>query len=204
MFRATALALVLTVVAGVARAQGGAAGTFKIGYVNTASLMEAAPGRAAAESLLTKEGETYRTQLQKLSDSLNKRMADYQKAEPTLAAATKTKRQQELQDLQNEIEAKNVQFQSQFQQRTSEVMAPIQDVVRKVLEDIRVEDGYAMILDKTPGQTPIIVADKNLDITDRVVSRLRATAKPTLPAAKAAAPTAPAGVTRPPTKPPTK
>jgi outer membrane protein len=99
-----------------------------------------------------------------------------------------------------------MQFQQQFQARQSEVMAPIQDVVRKVLEDIRVEDGFAMILDRTPGQTPILVADKNLDVTDRVVSRLRATAKPSLPATsaapKAGAPSTPAGVTRPPAKPP--
>lgn len=204
MFRATAIALVFTVAAGAAYAQG-TSGSFKIGYVNTQQLMEAAPGRAAAESLLTKEGQTYQVQLQKMQDSLNKMLADYQKAEPTLAAAAKTKRQEALQAFQTEMEAKNVQFQSAFQQRQGEVMAPIQDVVRKVLEDIRVEDGFAMILDRTPGQTPIIVADKNLDITDRVVSRLRATAKPALPTTpKPGAPSAPAGVTRPPAKPPTQ
>ena len=62
-------------------------------------------------------------------------------------------------------------------------MAPITDLVKKVLDDIRVEDGYAMILDNAPGASVIVSADKNLDITDRVVSRLRAT-----PAAKAKAP----------------
>jgi outer membrane protein len=204
IFRATAIALALTAMAGAAHAQGSASGTFKIGYVNTQALMEAAPGRAQAESLLTKEGQTYQTQLQKMQDSLNKMLADYQKAEPTLAATVKTKRQEALQGLQTEMEAKNVQFQSAFQQRQAEVMAPIQDVVRKVLEDIRQEDGFAMILDKTPGASSIIVADKNLDITDRVVSRLRATTKPALPAPKPGAPAAPAGVTRPPTRPPTQ
>jgi len=75
--------------------------------------------------------------------------------------------------------------------------------VRKVLEDIRVEDGYSMILSNEPGASPILVADKNLDITERVVARLR-----TVQATKAATPAtqqkpagapanAPAGVTRP-------
>lgn len=206
-FRAMTVALGLFAVAGTAGAQASAP-TIKIGYVNTQALMEAAPGRAAAESLLKKEGDGYQTLLQKMQDSLQNLVAKYQKDEPTLSATAKKTRQDAMQGLETELQGKNLQLQQQFQSRQTEVMAPIQDVVRKVLEDIRIEDGYAMILDKTPGQTPIIVADKNLDITDRVVSRLRATAKPSLPAASApkpGAPGAPAGVTaRPPAKPPTE
>lgn len=212
MVRAMTVALGFIAVAGIAGAQGGGAGSIKIGYVNTQLLMEAAPGRAQAESLLKKEGDTYQATLQKMQDSLNAMLAKYQKDEPTLSAAAKKKAQDNMQGLETEIQGKNLQLQQQFQTRQNEVLAPIQDVVRKVLEDIRVEDGFAMILDKTPGQTPIIVADKNLDITDRVVSRLRATAKPAIPAAgtapapKPGAPSAPAGVTaRPPgSKPPTQ
>lgn len=204
MVRATAIALGLVVVAGIAQAQGASAPAVKIGYVNTQALMEAAPGRVQAESLLTKEGDVYQKQLQGMQDSLNKMLAAYQKAEPTLTAAQKKTKQDAMQALETELQAKNLQFQQQFQQRQQEVMAPIQDVVRKVLDDIRAEDGYAMILDRTPGQSPILSADKNLDITDRVISRLRATAKPALPAPKAGAPQTPAGVTRPPTKPPTQ
>jgi outer membrane protein len=214
MVRAATIALGL---AGVGAVVGSAqAQTLKIGYVNTQALMEAAPGRVEAEALLQKEGNGYQTQLQKMQDSLNNLLTKYQKDEPTLSEAQKQTRQQTLQDLNNELQAKNMQFQSQFENRQNEVLAPIQDVVKKVLEDIRVEDGYTMILDKTPGQTPIIVADKNLDITDRVVSRLRATPKPAMPAAgsapapssavptpKPGAPGTPAGVSRPP-KPPTE
>lgn len=208
--RAMTIALGFIAVAGMAGAQSTA--QVKIGYVNTQLLMEAAPGRAAAESLLKKEGDGYQAMLQKMQDSLQNMLTKYQKDEPTLSAAAKKKAQDAMQGLETELQGKNLQLQQQFQNRQNEVMAPIQDIVRKVLEDIRMEDGYAMILDKTPGQTPIIVADKNLDITDRVVSRLRATAKPALPVAAPAAapkpgtPGAPAGVTaRPPgSKPPTK
>ena len=172
MVRAMTVALGFVAVAGTAGAQGS---TLKIGYVNTQLLMEAAPGRADAEALLKKEGDSYQVMLQKMQDSLNTMLAKYQKDEPTLSAAAKKKAQDGMQGLETEIQGKNLQLQQQFQNRQNEVLAPIQDVVRKVLEDIRVEDGFAMILDKTPGNTPIIVADKNLDITDRVVSRLRAT-----------------------------
>jgi len=199
--RATAIALATTVLSSVAQAQDGKSCS-KLGYVNPQALMEAAPGRAAAESLLNKEGQSYQAQLQKMQDSLNKMLADYQKAEPTMTAAVKDTRQKTLQGLENELQQKNAQFQQQFDARKNEVMAPITDVVKKVLDDIREEGCYAMIIMSEPGQSIIASADKNLDVTDKAVSRLRATKAPAVPTTKAGAPSAPAGVTRP--KPPTQ
>jgi outer membrane protein len=201
MLRATVIALVLSSVANVAHGQ-----ALKIAFVNSQALMPAAPGYAAAESTLSKEGEGFRTQLQKMQDSVNKLLSDYQKAEPTLSAATKDSRQKAIQSLETDLQAKQLQFQQQFQARQNEVMAPITDAVKKVLDDIREEGGYAMILDNAPGASNIVSADKNLDITDKVVSRLRATPTSAVKAAPAAAkpgaPSSPAGVTRP--KPPTQ
>jgi outer membrane protein len=204
--RATTIALTLSLAAGVlhaVHAQAASSGSIKIAYVNTQAIMEAAPGRDSATAILNREGQSFQVQLQKMQDSLNGMMQKFQKGEPTMTAAAKKKAQDDMNALNTELEAKNLQYQQQFQARTNEIMAPIQDVVRKVIEDLRVEGGYAMILDHTPGQTPIIAADKNLDITDAVVSRLRATARPALPTTpKAGAPAAPAGVT--PKKPPTQ
>ncbi|HSQ29683.1 MAG TPA: OmpH family outer membrane protein [Gemmatimonadaceae bacterium] len=195
--RATVIALALTVTARVAQAQQPNQG--KIVFVNTQALMEAAPGRAQAESLLSKEGQSYQVQLQKLQDSLNTMLSTYQKAEPTLSAAAKDTRQKALQALETELQTKNQQFQQQFDARKNEVMAPITDLVKKVLDDLREEGGYAMILMNDPGQSIIVSADKNLDVTDRAVSRLRASKAPAAAATKPA-PNSPAGVTRP--KPP--
>ena len=204
IFCATTFALLVSGVGGVAVAQT----PIKIAFVNSQTLMEAAPGRAAATDLLTKEGQGYQTQLQKMQDSINGLLTKYQKDEPTMSAAAKDTKQKAIQALETEFQAQQLKFQKQFDDRTKEVMAPITDQVKKVIDDIRVEDGYAIILDNAPGAGNIVSADKNLDITDRVVSRLRAT-----PAAKISAPTAtkpgapasPAGVTgRPPVKPPTQ
>ena len=197
--RATVIALATTVLSSVAQAQDGKSCS-KLGYVNPQALMEAAPGRVAAESLLNKEGQTYQAQLQKMQDSLNGLLQKYQKEEPTMTAAVKDTRQKSLQALETELQQKNSQFQQQFDARKNEVMAPITDVVKKVLDDIREEGCYAMIIMSEPGQSVIASADKNLDVTDKAVSRLRATKAPAVPTTKAGAPSAPAGVTRP--KPP--
>jgi len=204
--RATTLALTIS---GFAGAAAGAQQPVKIAFVNSQALMEAAPGRAAATDLLNKEGQGYQTQLQKMQDSINGLLTKYQKDEPTLSATQKDSKQKAIQALETEFQAKQLQFQKQFDDHTKEVMAPITDAVKKVIDDIRVEDGYAIILDNAPGAGNIVAADKNLDITDRVVSRLKATpapkvSAPTAAAPKPGAPASPAGVGRPPVKPPTQ
>lgn len=199
--RLAPLALTLMVTgAGVLHAQSGA----KIAYVNTAALLESAPGRADAEATLQRDSQGFQAQLQKMSDSLNKMIAAYQKAEPTLSATSKDKQQKDIQALETELQAKQLQLQQQFAQRQNEVMAPIREQVMKVLDDIRSEDGYALIMANDPQASVILSADKNLDITDRVVARLKtlAAAKTPVPATKPGAPvSAPTGVTR---KPPTQ
>jgi Skp family chaperone for outer membrane proteins len=86
--RATLIALVSTVgVGAVGRAQG----PMKIAYVNTSALMEAAPGRDSATAILTREGNAFEAQLAKLRDSVNARMAKFQKDEPTMTPAAKDK-----------------------------------------------------------------------------------------------------------------
>jgi outer membrane protein len=203
---ATLAAIVLAIASGVTAAQQAAPGRI-IAYVNPQALFENAPGRADAEAAFRKETEGFRVELSKLSDALNQAVADYQKVEPKLAAADKEKRQRAIQAKEDSLRARQQELEGAATRRQNELMAPIMETVRKVLEDIRAEDGYAMILSSEPGSSPILAADKNLDITERVVARLRtvAAAKPAAtpaqpkPAVGAPA-SAPSGVTRP--KPP--
>lgn len=176
--------------------------TVKIAYVDPQALLAAAPGRPAAESLLTGEVNRDDAQLKKMQDSITALLTKYQKDEATLSSVARDKSQKTIQVLEADFQAKQALFQQQIQQRENEVMAPVTDLVRKVLGDIREEGGYSIIFGNDPRGSSIVAADKNLDITDRVVSRLRATSPPKAPATTKGAPPAPAGVTPP--KPPAR
>jgi len=166
---------------------------FRIAFVNTQVLLDNAPGRVEAESLFARETRGYGDQLKKMSDSLNALYATYQKQEPSLTPAQRETRQKTMRDLQESLQTKQQQLSQQAQSRQNELMAPIMEQVKKVLDDIRGEDGYAMIITGDPSL--ILSYDKNLDITDRVVARLKTVAAK--PAAKPGVPaSAPSGVTR--------
>lgn len=204
MFRSAALVALMVVVAGGTAA---AQATLRIAYVNPQALFDNAPGRLEAEAAFRKETEGYRAELTRMSDALALLVSNYQKDEAKLVAADKERRQRVIAAKEDTLRGRQQQLEAQAGQRQSELMAPIMEAVRKVLEDIRAEDGYAIIFSSEPGSSPILAADKNLDITERVVARLK-----TISATRAAAPTAtpqrpagapaaaPSGVTRP--KPP--
>lgn len=190
----------LMFLAGLATVGQAQQGSTKIAYVNAGAVLQVAPGRAEAEATYQKEAAAYSAELQKMGDSLNTLITDYQKAEPTLTAAQKETRTKSIRTFQGELQSKQGELQQKAAERESELMAPIMEQVKKVLDDIRAEDGYSLILAADP--TLILSADKNLDITDRVVARLR-TLSASKPAPKAGTPVStPAGVTRP--KPPTR
>ena len=204
-FRASVIAL-LAMAASATASSAQQASASRIAYVNPQALFDNAPGRAQAESTFRKETEAYRAELNRLNEQLNAAVAAYQKAEPTLTAAQKETRQRALQAKEDSLRGRQQELEGQASRRQNELMAPIMEQVRKVLEDIRAEDGYAMILSSEPGSSPILAADKNLDITERVVARLRTVAavapSTTAPKPATGAPAnAPSGITRP--KPPT-
>jgi outer membrane protein len=198
-------ALLVALVPVVAAAQG--AGQ-KMAYVNTQAVLGSAPGRAEAEAAFEKEMTGLRAQVQKLSDSLNALQEAYAKEEVSLSPAAKETKLKTLREKQADYQERVQKLNEQASQKEAELMQPIMELVRRSLDEVRVEGGYAFIFDVSQGQF-IVAADKNLDVTDRVLAKLRLAAPKAAP--KAAAPAAkppatagpaaaPAGVTkRPPT-----
>ena len=202
--RATTLALVLSGASAVpAFAQGaqGASGTPKIAYIDSKVVLSRAPGRKEAEDTFNKEMEASRAQVQKMGDSLQTMIADYQKAQATLAANVREQREATIRKKQEDYQSRAGALDQQMQQRQMELVKPIMDQIRKVLDDIRQEDGYAFILDAGSEAGVIVAADRNLDITEKVIARLKpvtaSAAKPDSAKTPAGPRPAPAGVTRP-------
>jgi outer membrane protein len=202
-FRATSLTLALVVSAGVTRAQG----PMKFAYIDSRLVLAQAPGRAEAEAQFDREMSAYRQQVKRMGDSLNALVAEYTKQEITLSPAAKESRQKAIQTKEAEYQDRTKQLQDQAQQRELELMQPVMQQVQKILDDVRNEEGYTFIFDVGAGAPVIVAADKNLDITDKVIARVKALAPAKLAGdstkAKPVKPLgAPAGVTRP--KPPAR
>jgi len=198
LFRASSIALATSLMlVGMAGAQGSSAAATpsKIGYINSAVILQQAPGRAEAEAQFDREVGVYRQQIQRMDDSLKTLMATFDRDAPKLDSVTREARRTSTGQREVEYQNRARGLDSTMQARQAELVKPIMQRVQTVIEAIRAEDGYAVILDVGAQVSVVVAADKKLDLTDRVLARLKTQGTP--PVSSSSTVPQPAGVTRP-------
>ena len=169
LVRATVLAFgLLATGSTIASAQSG----LKFAYIDSRIVLDKAPGRAAAESTFQKEYDAAQVKIKKMQDTLQAMVAAYQKTGATLSPVTRELREKEIRDKQQTYENGAQLLEAQMQQRQGELVQPMMNQIREVLEAMRKEDGYAFILDVGATSNVIVAADTTLNVTEKVISRL--------------------------------
>ena len=185
--------LALVALAAPAAAQQGA---LRVAYVNSQRIMEVAPGRAEAEGQFEREVGAYRQQLQRMEDSLRTLAQAYERDQAGLTPQVRQQRAQAVQAQEASFQARADTLNQQMQRRQAELVRPIMEQINHMIEQVRAEGSYALIFDvASEGQT-IVAADPTLDVTEQVITRLRA-AGPPAASNRPAVQQQPAGVTRP-------
>ena len=173
-FRAASAALVLTA-ASAAVHTASAQAALKFGYVDVATVLEQVPGRADASQTLEREGQAFQAERQRMQDSLNTLVGAYTKSQPTLTPAQRQTRERELQARQQEYSQRDQALQERFTRRQQELAGSFETLVRQAIEDVRTTGSYTMIFASGPN-SPMLAADKSLDVTDQVLVRIRTVA----------------------------
>ena len=196
--RASSIALFTSlIVAGTASAQA-SQGTApaKIAYINSALLLQQAPGRAEAEAQFDREVGAYRQQIQRMDDSLKTLVAAFDRDAAKMDSVAREARRNSIGQREAEYQTRARGLDSTMQVRQAQLVKPIMERVQAVIETIRTEDGYSMIFDVGAQTSVVVAADKKLDLTDRVLARLKSQGIPAVAPTSGAVPQ-PAGVTRP-------
>ena len=188
-FRAALAAFVLIAGVGVAATLGGwkanepfQATPVKIAIIDSRVLIEQAPGSDAAKKMLDGEISGLRTMATRWQDTLAAKKKKLTDEEAGLTAAARASRQKELDDLVDVYQKRVDSLQQVVQKRQLEVMQPVLDLVNKVVQDMRDTEGYALVWDIGSGDAGVVAYDKNLNITDRVLAKVKQQPEPKLPA----------------------
>lgn len=156
----------------------------RFAYVDTRVILEAAPGRAEAEAQLQKEAVGWEAEVKKMQDQMNAMITDFQKKSAAMTTAERDKQTKTIQDKQAEFQKRNDEINQEADKRRNEMLQPILDQIKIALEDVRVASGLDAIFDV--GQNATIVAvNKNLNLSDRVIARLRVLGAPVMATQKA-------------------
>jgi outer membrane protein len=158
----------------------------KLGFVDSNKIIEATPGIAEAKAEYEKQAEQWKTELVSKQKELTDLQEEYKKQAAILSPEKKTEKEQLILDKQK---AAQDYFQTKFgpqgeaSSREKELLRPIYDRINKAIEQVRAEDGYALIFDVQAGA--LAAGDPALDLTDKVVAKLKsqgATASASAPA----------------------
>jgi outer membrane protein len=160
--------------------------TQKIGFVDSNKIIEATPGIAEAKAAYEKQAEQWKADLVAKQKELTDLQDEYKKQAAILSPDKKTEKEQLILEKQK---AAQDYFQAKFgpqgeaSAKEKELLKPIYDRINKAIEEVRADESYALIFDVQAGA--LAAGDPSLDLTDKVVAKLKsqaATASATAPA----------------------
>lgn len=178
----------------------------RIGYVDSRKILQEMPGRTAVENRIRTGLEALQGRQKVMVDSLNAMMAAFERDSAALPQADKVTRFTAMQQFDARYRDTLEALEAEAQAAQQEAMQPLFDQIRIALEEVRAAEGYSMIFDVGNQANAIVAMDRNLELSDKVLARIRATAgtnrptpapaatrPPTTPPASQPAPTRPAG-----------
>jgi outer membrane protein len=148
-----------------------------VAFVRSRRLLEEAPGAKEASTTLQREQNKLRTDLALSEDSLTKMLNEYQQKMTMLSATAKKAQEDAIKAKRVSLENRAGQADQQMRKRQQELLQPVMERINKALEEIRKENRYSIILDADNGI--IVAADSTLDLTSKVLAKLRGPAPAT-------------------------
>lgn len=154
-----------------ARPEAGAA--MRVAFINAGALLKGMPGYTQAESTYAKEAEVIGAEAQKIRAVFDSMVATYQQGQAMMTPSTRTSRERSLTARGDTVRAQLQQLEARLANRERELLSPMQERLKSIIDGIRAEGNYALIIDLGADASSNIVSyDKALDITLRVAQRL--------------------------------
>jgi outer membrane protein len=145
----------------------------KIGYVNSQRILAETPAFADVRATLEREFTPMRAEIDSLEARLGRADQEFQAQATTLTEAARQQRQQALQQQLAQYQQRGQQIQQQLQAREQELVGPVMQRIRGVLEEVRRAGNYSFIIDPPDGL--VVAVDPAVDVTNDVIRRLGGT-----------------------------
>ena len=148
----------------------------RIGYVNSAKILQEYPEAQDAQKKLDGLGKQWQSELEQKSKDLEQKYEEFQKKESMLSDQAKRDQREELVAL----EQKGVQFrQEKFGQDgelarlTDSLLAPIKKKVMKVIEAVAKNEKLQFVFDRNEQVLVLLYGDAKYDYTHEVIDWLK-------------------------------
>ena len=162
--RMLALLLGVLAFAGAAGAQAPASAPVRIGYVDMKRLLDNAPQVVAGRRTLEREFSARDTALK----ADEQRLAELRRKQSTLAKADADTLQREIDALDRSIKRNRDGMRNELKTRSDQELDRSWREINDAVVEFAREQGYDLIV-----PSPVVYASPRVDITDRILDRLR-------------------------------
>jgi outer membrane protein len=148
----------------------------RLAFVDSEVILRELPEAQKAQKDLEAMVKAWQDELEKMGQTLQKEVEEYQKKEALLSPQKKEEEQRRLSELQQK--AREFQYQK-FDPRVGEAaterekrLAPIREKILKSIEEVAKEEGFSFIFDKA-SDAVLLYADSKFNLTYKVLDRLK-------------------------------
>ena len=143
----------------------------KIGYINVQEVLSQYPPFQAARDQLEGASNRWNAELQQAELAWQTSVQEYQQQQMTMTPEARQIRELEIESQRRAFESRSDELTNQGQALQAELFQPIMNDVTAVMEEIRLDGGYGLILDS--GTSVILAADESLNLTPDLLTRLQ-------------------------------
>ncbi len=172
MARWAPAALALVLVVGVA-ATTSVPQAQSIAVVNLSIVMEQTPGYEEARNTYQQEMQGFQQEVERMRVEYDSIVRAYDQQQVVLSPTAREEKLTEIRQLEQRLAQRGQELQIRAQARERELVAPLEERVRAVVEGLRAERNIAVVFDVSQANSGIVAADRTLDLTATVVQRLQ-------------------------------
>lgn len=144
----------------------------KLGYVNTQAVLAGAPSRTNAEAEFNRRMTPMNAEVQRMDSTLKAMIGAFTR-DTTSPMPQREAKAQEIQQQQQQFQQRVAAIEDSAAALRQRLMQPLMQQLETALEAVRKEGGYAILFDVGQGGSPIVAADTTLDVTQRVIDKIK-------------------------------
>jgi outer membrane protein len=147
--------------------------TDKMAYIDTDRIMMESPETQEAQTILFSEKQKWEQEIADLDAEIDQLYADYESKKMILTTSGKEEAENKIMEMQTNRQAKVEEIfgeNGKFIQKQTELLDPILNKLKYVIEKIAVENNYSIIFDVAAGG--LLYAKPSMDITDLVIEEM--------------------------------
>ena len=143
---------------------------FKMAYVDVQEAIKTSKAGKKASDDMKKEAEKKNKDLEKKKADIEKMREDLEKKKSVLSEEAFGKKAQELQEEMAKFNQTAQKAQAELGKKESDLLAPIVDKMKKVIEKIAKDKGLSLVIQSNQNAQIVLYSSADSNITDEVVT----------------------------------